>query len=247
MKKFYDLGISSALSSGDAEPEEMINIAIDLGFSGVALADFNDLTPKVIKKIRKSYEDDLEIYTRATIEPKTTAELKRLVKKLRNQVDILAVKSGINEKNIYVNAILDKRVDVISLVDMPDFNLDYAHFKMAKKNGTMIELVTRNLIIQGGVRRSKLMRQMIKCCGQLSRAKAPFLISSGAQSKWELRGPRDLIALVSLIGIPEQMGLEGISIHPEKLIEKIQMIRDPSVIMAGVRIVTDEEGDNYGQ
>ncbi len=247
MKKFYDLGIYSALSSGDVAPEEMVNIAIDLGFSGIALADFNDLTPKVIKKIRKAYEDQLEIYTRATIEPKSTAEMKQLVKKLRNQVDILAVKSGINEKNIYVNAILDKRVDIISLIDMPDFNLDYAHFKMAKKNGTMIELVTRNLLIQGGVRRSKLMRQMIKCCGQLIRARAPFLISSGAQSKWELRGPRDLVALVSLIDIPEQIGIEGISSHPEKLIEKIQMIKDPSVIMAGVRIITEEEGDDYGE
>ncbi|MFX1295545.1 MAG: RNase P subunit p30 family protein [Promethearchaeota archaeon] len=246
--KFYDLGIYSDLSSGKDKPEKMCEIAIELGFSGIGFADFNKLTPKTIKKIQKDYQNKCTIFTRATLIPKSSNELKKMVKNLRNQVDIIAVRNSNEEKNIYINAILDKRVDIISFVDIKEFeSLEYGHFKMAKKNLTLIEIVTRNLIMMGGVRRSKLMRQMIKNCAQIIRSKAPFIISSGAQSKWELRAPRELIALAGLVKIPEKDALNAISNYPEKLIQKIKMIRDPNYIMAGVRVVpSEEEGKNNG-
>ncbi|MHA1130389.1 MAG: RNase P subunit p30 family protein [Candidatus Helarchaeota archaeon] len=245
MKNFYDLNLSSTLSSGRSEPEEILDTAVELGFSGVALADFENFSPKIAKKFRNRYQKRLRIFTRATIEPRTTAEMKYWVQKLRNQVDILAVKNGSDEKKVYINAILDKRVDIISLIDQSDYKLEYAHFKMAKKNATLIEVVGRNLIIQGGIQRSKLMRQMIKSIGQILRAEAPFIISSGARSKWEMRGPFDLVALTNLVKIPEVEAIKGVSSYPEKLIEKIKMIRDPNYIMAGIRIVTTE-GEGKG-
>ena len=166
------------------------------------------------------------------------------VKNLRNQVDIIAVRSGLDDKKIYLNAILDKRVDIISLADIKDFeNLEYNHFKMARKAGILVEVVTRNLIIRSGVQRSKLMRQMIKCCAQIVRSQVNYSISSGARSKWELRAPRELEALAGLVMIPEKAAIDAISANPEKLIQKIEMIRDPNQIMAGVRVVPLEGED----
>ncbi len=240
--KFYDFWVNSALDSGKDEPEVVIDLAIELGYSGIVLSDFNKLTAKIIKKIRKNYEKRCEIFTRATLIPKSANDLKKWVKNLRNQVDIIAVRSGSDEKNIYINAILDKRVDMISLTDIKEFeSLDYTHYKMAKKNGKFVEITIRDLILKGGIQRSKLMRQMGKFCPQIIRAKVPLIISSGAQSKWEMRGPRELVALAGLVNIPEKEAITAISEYPELFIQKINMIRDPDYIMAGVHIVSDEE------
>lgn len=242
--KFYDLGICSSLSLGKDKPEIMLGTAVELGFSGLGFADFNKVPTKTIKKIRKEYKDKCEVFTRATLIPKSVSEMKKCVGELRNQVDIIAVRSGFEGKNIYVNAILDKRVDIISLYNIIEFeNLDYAHYKMARENSTLIEIITRNLITKLGIERSKLMRQMIKSCKQIVQSKASFVISSGAQSKWELRGPEELISLSSLMKIPEKYALNAISIQPEKLIQKIKMIRDPNYIMAGVRLVSSEKDE----
>lgn len=246
--KFYDLCIYSSLSSGEDKPEIMLDTAIELGLSGIGFADFNKIPLKTIKKIRKEYQDKFEVLTRATLIPKSVNEMKKWVRELRNQVDIIAVRSGFEGKNIYVNAILDKRVDIILLSDIREFeSLDYAHYKMARENSTLIEIITRNLIIKLGIQRSKLMRQMIKSCKQIVQSKANFVISSGAQSKWELRGPRELVSLAGLMKIPEKYAVNAISIYPEKLIQKIRMIRDPNYIMAGVRVISSEKDEEYNE
>lgn len=245
--KFYDLGIKSSLSGGQNEPEVMLDLVIELGYSGIAFADFGNVPSKLIKQIKREYQDKCIIFSRATIIPKSPDDMKRKLKELQNIVDIIAVRSASEEKNIYVNAILDKRVDIISLSELLEFQcLDYSHFKMAKENGTLIEISTRDLILKDRFQRSKLMRLMYKNCEQIVRANAPFIITSGAESKWELRAPRELIALAGLVKIPEKQATNALSSYPEILIRKIQMRRDPNYIMAGVRVVSPEEGENNG-
>jgi ribonuclease P/MRP protein subunit RPP1 len=240
--KFYDLGIKSSLSRGQDQPEVMLDWAIGLGYAGVALADFGESTPKNIKQVRKEYSLKCNLFTRATIVPKSADAMKNRLKELQNTVDIIAVRSGSAEKNIYVNALLDKRVDVISLSEMSEFScLDYSHFKMAKENGVLIEISTRDLILKERFQRSKAIRLMYKTCEQIVRANAPFIITSGAESKWELRAPKELIALAGLIKIPEKQAICALSSYPEMLIQKIKMMHDPNSIMAGVRIVPSEE------
>ncbi len=245
--KFYDLGIKSSLSRGQDQPEVMLDWAIELGYAGVALADFEDVSPKALKQIRKEYSPKCNLFTRATIIPKSADAMKRSLKELHNAVDIIAVRSGSAEKNIYVNAILDKRVDIISLSELSEFNcLDYSHFKMAKENGVIIEISTCELILKERFQRSKLIRLMYKNCEQIIRANAPFIITSGAESKWELRAPKELIALAGLIKIPEKQATCALSSYPEMLIQKIRMMRDPNCIMAGVRVVPSEEDKKVG-
>jgi ribonuclease P/MRP protein subunit RPP1 len=245
--KFYDLGIKSSLSIGQDEPEVMLDLAIELGYSGIAFADFENAQPKAIKKIKKEYQDKCTLFTRATLIPKSADDMKKSLKELQNVVDIIAVRSCSEEKNIYVNAILDKRVDIISLSELIEFEcLDYSHFKMAKDNGTLIEISTCGLILKERFQRSKLMRLMYKNCEQIVRANAPFIITSGAESKWELRAPKELVALAGLVKIPEKQATSALSSYPEILIHKIQMRRDPNCIMAGVRVVPPEEKENNG-
>ncbi|NVM54182.1 MAG: hypothetical protein HWN66_10820 [Candidatus Helarchaeota archaeon] len=242
--KYYDLGISSTLSIGEDNPEIMLDLAIELGFSGIGFADFKNIPPKAVKQLRKKYQGRCGLYTRATIIPKSINDMKKWVKDLRNRVDFIAIKSGSDEKNIYINAILDKRVDIISLSEPKELgSLEYAHFKMARENVTVVEISTQNLIREG-IQKSRLMRLMNKSCAQLIRSKAPFIISSGAQSKWELRGPRELVALAGLVGIPENSALAAVSTHPERLIRKSEMVHDPNCLMAGVRVVSLEEEEN---
>lgn len=246
--KFYDLGIRTSLSRGQQQPEVMLDWAIDLGYSGVALADFENGAPEVIKQVQKEYSPKCNIFTRATIIPKSADAMKNRLKKLQNVVDIIAVRSGSEEKNIYINALLDKRVDIISLSELSEFNcLDYSHFKMAKENGILIEISTRELLLRERFQRSKLIRLMYRTCEQIVRANAPFLITSGAESKWELRAPKELIALAGLVKIPEKQATCALSSYPEMLIQKIKMARDPNCIMAGVRVVPSEEDAHVGE
>ncbi|HUX99523.1 MAG TPA: RNase P subunit p30 family protein [Candidatus Deferrimicrobium sp.] len=247
--KFYDFGVSSSLSVGGDTPETMIELAIELGLSGVAFTDFENISSKSFKKMRQTYQNRCVLLTRATLTPKSLNDMKKSVKDLRNNVDIIAVRSKSDDKNVYINAITDKRVDIISLSDLNEFeSLNYSHFKMAKENATIIEITIRNLILYEGVQRSKLMRTMSKSCIQLIRSKAPFIISSGAKSKWELRAPSELVALTGLINIPKTEALNAISLNPGKLLQKIEMIRDPNYIMSGVKVVSlenEEKNDDY--
>ncbi|TFG06017.1 MAG: hypothetical protein EU536_00305 [Promethearchaeota archaeon] len=240
--KFYDLGINSSLGNGIDRPEIMIELALRLGFVGVAFADFENVSPKEIKILKKQYQERCQIFTRATIIPKSVNDLKEKVKSLRNNVDIIAVRSKSEDKNVYINAILDKRVDLISLGEDREFNaLEYSHFKMARENAKVVELSIRSLL-EEGKQKSRLMRLMNKSCLQLLRAKTPFILSSGGQSRWDLRAPGELIALAGLVKIPEKRALRALSEYPEQLIKKVLMIRDPNYIMAGVHIVKPEEG-----
>jgi len=240
--KFYDLGIKSSLSIGQDEPAVMLDLAIELGYAGIAFADFGNVPPKAIKQIKKEYQDKCTLFTRVTLTPKSADDMKRGLKEVQNIVDIIAVRSARKDKNIYVNAILDKRVDIISLSELVEFDcLDYSHFKMAKDNGTLIEISTRDLILTEKFQRSKLIRLMYKNCEQIIRANAPFILTSGAESKWELRAPKELVMLAGLVKIPDKQAINALSSYPEILVRKIQMRRDPNYIMAGVRIVSPEE------
>jgi len=219
----------------------MLEMAIKLGFSGIAFADFDKVSPKSIKNLRKKYRGKCKIFIKATIIPENTSLMKERIKKLRNIVDFIAIRTKTKEKNIYLNAIIDKRVDMITLSDLNEFAaLGFAHFRMARENSTYIEVSIRNLL-DDSIQKSKAMRIMNKACYQLIRAKTPFIISSGARSKWELRAPSELIALSGLIGIPEQLAQRALSEYPGKLITRLEMIRDPSYVMAGVRVIAMEK------
>jgi len=239
--KFYDLGINTSLGNGADSPEIMMEMALRLGFAGVAFADFETASPKEVKYLKKEYQNKCQIFTRATIIPRSVNDLKEKVKLLRNVIDIIAVRSNSEDKNVYINAILDKRVDLISLSKEREFNaLEYSHFKMARENAKIVEISIQSLL-EEGKQKSRLMRLMNKACLQLIRAKTPFILSSSAHSKWELRAPEELIALAGLVKIPEKRALRALSEDPEHLIQKLLMIRDPNCIMAGVRIVQPEE------
>jgi len=61
------------------------------------------------------------------------------------------------------------------------------------------------------------MRKNILLCKKFN---APIIVTSGALSKWELRGPRELAALANLLGLDLGKAIETVSTTPAGIIEK---------------------------
>ncbi|MDO8056969.1 MAG: RNase P subunit p30 family protein, partial [Candidatus Hermodarchaeota archaeon] len=83
-----------------------------------------------------------------------------------------------------------------------------------------VELCLHGLLTLKGPRRSRLMRAMGYAMECLLRAKTPLILTTGAQTPWQLRAPRDLAALAYLANLPEMQALKAIQEDPVKLVTR---------------------------
>lgn len=66
---------------------------------------------------------------------------------------------------------------------------------------------------------------------------AHVILGSGARSKWDMRDPRELIALGTVIGMELNKAFDSMSTIPEQMIEKNKARLEGKIITEGVEVV----------
>ncbi|HPU37868.1 MAG TPA: RNase P subunit p30 family protein, partial [Methanothermobacter sp.] len=100
-----------------------------------------------------------------------------------------------------------------------DPGINHILARAAAENNVAIELNTKDIINSYLKVRAKLFEYLRDIIKLQEKFKFPIIIASGATTTYDLRTPRDLIALFKCINIKEKKIREALSTIPESILE----------------------------
>ena len=132
--------------------------------------------------------------------------VRELARKSRKDYEIIAVAGGDLEVNRA--AVECPEVDLLLYPwgkgeVRRDPGVNYIIAKLAAKNNVAIEFSLSQLVESSGKTRGIVFAHMVNTARIVRKAKAPFALTSGAQSPWEARAPEELKALGRALGFTE--------------------------------------------
>ncbi len=241
MSNYYDLHVNSSLSIGESSPEELIDFAKKLGYSGIAICDHYNGMEKlkknlsVLNKLKKENED-FEVATGVEIVAKNPAELRRIVNLVREKVAIVVVYGG--DYKINRAACENPKVDILAHPEFErkDNGLDAYCIKQASKNSVLIEVNFKEMLQSHKKSRIFVMTRIAENIRLCKRLGANMVICSGAESKWEMRNPRALASISNILGMELSAAINSISIVPENTLKRNYDKLSGKVVFNGVEV-----------
>jgi len=230
-RKFYDFNLHAAPECKNSA-EEMAEIASGYGYAGIAITNHTPhqshpsqtpQTPRIADHAR------VRIYSGIEIIAKNPHHLRQIVQKHHAKVCVLSVHGG-NEK-INRAALESPLVDILA---HPGERLNQVLMRFAAENRVAIEFNLDSIIKLRGKERVKVLaifRHNLKLARKYD---APMILTSNAQSVYDLRAPREMIALASVFGMTEDEGAFALSAVPEEILRR----RSNNRIMEGVEVVS---------
>ena len=214
MSKFFDLNVH-AYPEDDVPIEDMLRTAKRYGYAGIAITNHDD-----------SVKEDVSlpvlntVFSGVEIRARSVSELKRKITHHRGKASVLAVHGG--DEKINMAALKDYRVDILAhpSTEKGDSELNHVLVRYAAENGVAIDF-SINAIIQS--RRSDRARILLKMRDNLKlvrKYKAMAVLTSNAHSIYELRAPREMIAVASLFGMRQEEAVHALSDIPKGILEK---------------------------
>jgi RNase P/RNase MRP subunit p30 len=162
----------------------------------------------------------------AVIAPKNADELKYLAEKNKTADFIVLHKP--NEK------VLKVAVDNCN-IDATDEFVKYPLIKkMAERN--IAVLINFNELLKA-FNLQKTLYLMSRTVKLAKRHKTPIIISSGAQTKWELRSASDLIGFCEVIGMTAGEAKKTLYDHQERVLNRKELKKTGKWVSPGVRVV----------
>ena len=232
--KFYDLHIQG---KSFQEDQKILKEAKRLGYSGAAIT-YPDGSYKEARETFKGLEEefqDFEIIKAVSISSETQKQLRKKVDKFRKRADIIIVEGG--DPKINRAACENIRVDILTrpYENRRDPGINHVHARIAAENNVAIELKTSDIVrsyLKVRTRLFEYYRDIIKLHRKFH---FPIVITSNATSTYDLRTPRDIIALFKCINMQEDEIIDALSTIPRSIIE-FNRQRD-SMIVLGAKIV----------
>jgi ribonuclease P/MRP protein subunit RPP1 len=207
-----------------SDPAAVSEKAATLGWDGLCLLDAGlPEKPAMKGKCR------IDLVRGALIETDKPGLVKREAQKTRDRFEVIAVMGLTEEANRA--AVEAPAVDI--LLPGQDTRIDYVMAKLAKKNNVAIGFEFRSLLQSSGEDRSRLFSRMRGSAKIVRKVGAPFLITSGAMSEWDMRAPSELIAFGRELGFETPRITKAISAG---LIEENRQRLGGKWVMPGVEV-----------
>jgi ribonuclease P/MRP protein subunit RPP1 len=236
---FYDLNVYSA-PEGRNTIEEMAAFSSRLEFGGIAITNPSDSCH--LEKATKI--GDLEVFSGVEIRVDNPSRLHGMVGKYRKNTDVIVVRGG--SENINRAAVENSNVDILcGFGSMKDNGLNHVLAKSASDNNVAISFDLGEVIIQRGGRRVRTLSNFRKDLALVRKYDVPFILTSNARSCYDLRAPRELMALAGLFGMTKEEAVYGLSTTPENIISGNRP--SSKYVFEGVEIVDRMPGDVTGE
>ena len=229
--RFYDINIHSLPDCADS-PSRLVLEAKDMGYSGICLTSFNKNNTLHKHDIPLPARSDFEIYTGIEIQVEKVAKLTKEVSRLRGKVDIITIGGG--NEDINRAAVENGKVDILAHPTAHGKPLNHVLAKAAADNGVAVDFNMDALIIQKGGSRIKALAAMRQNLVLARKYGVPMVITSNARSHYDLRSPREMMALAMFFGMTQDEALHALSVVPQGIIRRNT---DSNRIMEGVEIV----------
>ena len=226
-RKFYDFSIHTAPEFSDSQ-EAMAEIASGYGYAGIAITNHTPHQPQKQQKPEMTDHPKIAVYSGIEIVAKNPHHLMQMIQKHRAKVRVLSVHGG-NEK-INRAAVESRAVDILS---HPDERLNHVLMRFASENRVAIEFNLDSIIRMRGRARVRALTNFRHNLKLARKYGAPMILASNAQSIYDLRAPREMIALASIFGMTEDEATAALGTVPEEIIRR----GSENWIMEGVEIV----------
>lgn len=141
-------------------------------------------------------------------------ELKRKIREERENADVLVFKGG--DEKLNRKAAEESRVDVLlhPEKERKDSGINHVVAKEAAKNNVAIGF-DFSILDTSERSKSHLLHHWSRNLMLCEKYDAPYILTTGAEEKLELRAPRDLKSLIDSLGYK---GSKAVSDHPEKIV-----------------------------
>jgi len=210
------------LSGGENTIEQLVDFAKKLGYSGIAICDnYQGLDKlKELKNKISEIKSEIEVYCGVNIIAKDVNEMREIVSKIREKVHIVTVSGG--DYSINRAACEDSRIDVLMHPELgrPDSGLDEPCLEAATQNNVAIGISFREILFNFRKQRAYILNHITKNLKLCDHFRTPVIVCSCAQSIWGLRGPRDLISLLDILGLDIGKAFASISSIPQTIVEE---------------------------
>lgn len=223
---------------GDA-PELLIKMARHLGFSLIALSlnepyELNRLG--AVKSVGKDF--GIDVAFRLDLKPSSPNELKKLLGKFRRTVEVMAVHC--HNVAIARTAARDRRVD-ITFYDPENIIsiLDERQVSLLLESGHYVEVNFSDFLGTSPEKQAKALWYYCLALKKVKKKGIPIIISSGATKIVDMRAPRELSALASIIVEDEGYAREMVSSVPLRLVQTNREKLSESFILPGVKVVNE--------
>lgn len=236
--RYFDFHVHSGFSGGESSIEQLASTAKELGYSGLCFSEYfqNEHRLKELKEeiAKVGKKVGMEIYL--GFEARNPKELYNLANR-RRMFDVLLVHGGDLELNRL--ACETPQVDILTHPENKrnDSGLNQVLAKLAAENNVAIEINFREILLATKRTRSMIEKSMTQNIRLTKKFHAPIIVSSGAISHWELRGPLTLVSMASQLGLDLKDAKDCVSKIPENIIKQIKERKSEKWIMPGVKVV----------
>jgi ribonuclease P/MRP protein subunit RPP1 len=234
MRRFIDLHLRPSEDSESVRA--MLELAARLEFKGIGLVQ-GEIHPRDLKSMASGM--GLDLVSRVDLAPRNTNELTAALRRLRRRFVIVAVEC--RSKNVARQAAKDHRVDILnfpsSVSARSRSRFDRQEASLASDANSAYEINASDLLKLDQVSRAKLLSLMRGEVDNAKRFDVPIVVSSGALNAMQMRDPRGLAAILTLLDINEEEGLEAVSKTPMRIVTANREKLDPGFVVPGVRRV----------
>jgi RNase P/RNase MRP subunit p30 len=234
LRKFVDLHLKPP---ADANVHRMmLELAIRLGFRGLGVV----LEGKADESVEETASDPrLDIVSRVDLKPRNPRELTAALGRVRGRFEVVAVEC--QNKSVARQAAKDNRVDVlnfpVSVQARRRAGFDRQEASLAAGSNCTYEINVFDLLGKGPMVVSGLLSIVREEVYNAKRCAVPIVVSSGAGDPLHMRGPRGLAAILGLLNIGEEEGLDTVSTNPWRIIEANREKFGQGFVVPGVRVV----------
>jgi ribonuclease P/MRP protein subunit RPP1 len=211
MPTYIDLNVH-AYPETETPAEDLLRIAKRYGFAQIAISNYDNHV------LQDSWLEDLILGVE--IQAQTVTELKRKLRQFGGKVTVIAVHGG--DEKINRAAVESPKVDVLThpYSEKGEGALSYVLVRFAAENGVAIDFNMNALIQSRHGERARILSKMREQLKLVRKYRAPMILTSHAHSIYDLRAPRELIALAALFGMTREEATRALSETPQGVVEK---------------------------
>jgi len=237
MRRFIDLHLRQPADGAD-DLELMLRFSVELGYSGVAVASDRAL-PEGLGRLCRDL--GLDLIGRIDLRPRSAAELTASLRRVRRRFEVVAV--DCRSKAVARQAAKDHRVDLLNFSTSPSTRrgvwFDRQEAVLASGANCAYEFNASDLLGLGPAAGARLLAIIRREVENARRHGVPVVVSSGADARLLMREPRGMAALLDLVEVDEEEGLDMVSSIPWEIVEGNRGKLSSGFVAPGVKVVED--------
>jgi ribonuclease P/MRP protein subunit RPP1 len=182
---------------GEGEGERLVATAARMGYDGVVLRS-GDAAPDYAALRESTGPDGVDVVDAVEVTAPDPERASGAVGGRRPDHTILCVRGGTDRLNRF--AVENDRVDVLTRPMADDGDVNHVLANAAATHGVRIEFDLGPILRSTGGRRVRALRDLRKLRELVADADAPYVVSANAASRFQVRAPRELVAVGEAIG-----------------------------------------------